>query len=73
MISAPSKSGDFRSCHQHVRTKIDHADKDRIFAKDIAKAHAILNSNELNLIAEEVAQQEHIDLNGDHNALFRIS
>jgi histidine ammonia-lyase len=70
----PLKSGVIlEACHHHVRTKIDHADKDRIFAKDIAKAHAILNSNELNLIAEEVAQQEHIDLNGEHNGLFRIS
>ena len=56
-----------------IRANINHADKDRIFAKDIAKAHAILNSNKLNLIANRVAKKENIDLNGEHNELFRIS
>ncbi|OEJ99931.1 histidine ammonia-lyase [Roseivirga misakiensis] len=35
------------ACHAHTRSKIDHAEKDRIFAKDIEKAHAIIESREL--------------------------
>ncbi len=70
----PMKSGPIlEACHQHVRTKIDHADKDRIFAKDIAKAHLIITKNELNQIAKETAQKENIDLNGEHHGLFELS
>ncbi len=70
----PLKSGAIlEACHKRVRAIIDHADKDRIFAKDIAKAHAIIKSNELNLIADEVAKNENIELNGRYNELFRLS
>lgn len=61
------------ACHQYVRTKIDHADKDRIFAKDIAKAHLIIKENKLNEIAREIANKENIDLNGSYHGLFNIS
>lgn len=70
----PLKSGPIlEACHHHVRSEIDHADKDRIFAKDIAKAHSIIKKNELNLIAEKVASNENIDLNGEHYGLFQLS
>lgn len=70
----PMKSGPIlEACHEHIRSKIDHADKDRIFAKDIAKAHSIIEHNELNVIAEEVATQEKIDLNGEYRGLFTLS
>ncbi|MFY0594740.1 histidine ammonia-lyase [Roseivirga sp.] len=35
------------ACHAHTRSKIDHAEKDRIFAKDIEKAHRIIKSRKL--------------------------
>ncbi len=70
----PMKSGPIlEACHQHVRSKIDHADKDRIFAKDISKAHSIIKKNDLNLIAEEVSNNENIDLNGEFHGLFQLS
>jgi len=34
-------------CHAYIRTEIDHADKDRIFAEDINKAHKIIISRAL--------------------------
>jgi len=70
----PMKSGPIlEACHQHVRLKIDYADQDRIFAKDIAKAHAIIEANELNQIAKETAKKEKIDLNGSSHELFQLS
>ena len=35
------------TCHAYIRTKIDHAEMDRIFAKDIEKAHAIIEERTL--------------------------
>ena len=44
----PLKSGQIlEACHAHVRTRIDHADVDRIFADDIAKAHQIIAERKL--------------------------
>lgn len=70
----PMKSGPIlEACHEHIRSKIDHADKDRIFAKDISKAHAIIKNDNLNMIAKEVADSENIDLNGEYYGLFTLS
>lgn len=70
----PMKSSPIlEACHDYVRSKIDHADRDRIFAKDIAKAHQIVSSYELSRIAQKVAQKEHIDLNGVYDDLFQLS
>lgn len=70
----PMKSGPIlEACHHFVRDHIDHANQDRIFAKDIAKAHQIVKNNELNLIAEETAAKENIDLNGEYLEDFRLS
>ena len=47
----PLKSGPIlEACHAHVRTKIDHADVDRIFADDIQKAHGIIAERKLSSI-----------------------
>lgn len=48
----PLKSGPvLEACHAYVRTKIDHAAVDRIFADDIQKAHAIISERKLTAIA----------------------
>lgn len=44
----PLKSSDsLEKCHEHVRSQIDHATEDRIFADDIAKAFHIIDSRKL--------------------------
>ena len=44
----PLKSGDIlEACHAHTRSKIDHAEVDRIFSKDIEKALQIIISRKL--------------------------
>lgn len=40
------------ACHAYVRTKIDHAAADRVFADDIQKAHAIISERKLSVIAK---------------------
>lgn len=56
----PLKSGPIlEACHAYVRTKIDHADVDRIFAEDIQKAHKIIIERKLSTIAQsEMGQIE---------------
>lgn len=61
----PLKSGAIlEACHAYTRKKIDHAEADRIFAKDIQKAHKVIQSraflnicNELN--ADSLNSQHH--------------
>ena len=44
----PLRSGKIlESCHAYIRSKIDHAEADRIFAKDIEKAHLIIQERQL--------------------------
>ncbi|WP_286747958.1 histidine ammonia-lyase [Roseivirga sp. UBA1976] len=56
----PLRSGPaLEACHAYVRTKIDHADKDRIFADDIQKAHTIITERKLIALTQsEMAQKE---------------
>lgn len=56
----PLKSGPIlEACHAYVRTKIDHADVDRIFADDIQKAHKIIVERKLSSITmSEMSQIE---------------
>ncbi|PWL29185.1 histidine ammonia-lyase [uncultured Roseivirga sp.] len=56
----PLKSGPIlEACHAYVRTKIDHADVDRIFADDIQKAHKIIVERKLSSITmAEMSQIE---------------
>lgn len=51
----PLKSGQIlESCHAHIRTKIHHADADRIFADDIAQAHQIIAERKLVEISNSI-------------------
>lgn len=70
----PMKSGPIlEACHQLVRDHIDHADEDRIFAKDIAKALKLIQSHKLSQTAEETANELKIDLYGPYHEHFRLS
>ncbi|MCG8374743.1 MAG: histidine ammonia-lyase [Balneolales bacterium] len=70
----PMKSGPIlEACHHYVRSFIDHASNDRVFAKDIAKAHHLVNTYSLTEIAEETALLHNIDLNGSYDELFNLS
>ena len=40
------------ACHAYVRTQVDHAEADRVFAHDIATAHQVVTSRMLTEIAE---------------------
>lgn len=46
------------ACHAYVRTQVDHAEADRVFAHDIATAHRIVTSRKLSeiTVAESAAQ-----------------
>ncbi len=70
----PMKSGPvLEACHTYVREHIDHADNDRVFADDIAKAHKLVSDHSLSKLADKTAQKHNIDLNGEFDELFRIS
>ncbi len=70
----PMKSGPvLEACHQFVRQHIDHADADRVFAKDIAAAHQLIHHQKINEIANQTAKQLSIDLNGEFDEHFRLS
>jgi histidine ammonia-lyase len=60
------------SCHQLIRKHIDHAEEDRVFGDDIEKARLLINSGKLRQCCDESAQKNKIDLNGEHDELFRI-
>jgi len=59
----PLKSGlVLDHCHELIRTKINHAEEDRIFSEDIKLAHELISSGALVKKANETAQAYHIDL-----------
>ena len=69
----PMKSGVILdACHEVIREEIDHAEEDRVFAKDIQKAHDIIASKKLVKTSSEVATKENINLNGPLNELFGL-
>ncbi|MBO3698045.1 histidine ammonia-lyase [Roseivirga sp. E12] len=60
----PLKSGEvLEACHAHTRSKIDHAEVDRIFSKDIEKAHKIIESR---------AFLEICKVSSDHHSSFEV-
>ncbi len=70
----PMKSGIIlEACHELIRKNIDHADNDRVFAEDIAKAHDLIKDYKLTKLAAEIASENDIDLNGTYDELFRLS
>ncbi len=69
----PMKSGPIlEECHALVRTKIDHADQDRVFGVDIAKAQELITSLALNQVANQTAKKLNISLNGDLDEAFGL-
>jgi histidine ammonia-lyase len=60
------------ACHNFIRTKIDHAEEDRVFSEDIQTALETIKSKELVEIANQAAIKENIDLNGENYELFRF-
>jgi histidine ammonia-lyase len=59
----PLKSGLILDhCHELIRTKINHAEEDRIFSEDIKLAHELISSGALIKKANDTAQAHHIDL-----------
>jgi histidine ammonia-lyase len=61
------------ACHQHVREKVSFAKKDRIFANDIAALHEIISDKSLIRVADTVAAQHQINLNGPYEKQFQLS
>lgn len=54
----PLKSGEIlEQCHAYVRSRIDHAESDRIFAKDIEKAHKIITDRQLTQLSARSVEQ----------------
>jgi histidine ammonia-lyase len=69
----PLKSGKIlEECHNLIRSRIDHAEEDRIFANDIEIAHNLITSGELVRLTYEVAGNENIDLNGEYHQEFGV-
>lgn len=60
-------------CHEYVRTKINHAEEDRVFSDDLQNALVIIEKQELMRLSYEVSGQENIPLNGEYDELFRLS
>jgi len=64
----PLKSGAIlEACHKHTRTKIDHAEEDRIFAKDIQKALKVIRSRAFLDICNDLSTG---GLNSQHHNAF---
>ena len=67
----PLKSGKILDAiHAHVRTKISHAENDRVFAVDIEKAIEIIQSKAILQIANSVAQEQGCSLVTEMDVLF---
>jgi histidine ammonia-lyase len=57
---------------EHVRTKIDFAENDRIFADDIKAAIGIIRNKELTYITSKTAQENNIDFKNERHELFGL-
>lgn len=60
------------ACHQLIREKIDHAESDRVFSKDLEQAIEIIKGKRLAELSETVAAEKSINLNGEHHELFGL-
>jgi histidine ammonia-lyase len=61
------------ACHELVRSRIDHAEEDRVFADDIQVLHKIVSEQELQQLTEKIAQDEQYNLYGSWEQDFRVS
>lgn len=69
----PMKSGVIMdACQAFVRSKIEFAESDRLFAPDIEKAIEIVRSKELLKVAEEVAEANHIEFKNEKHEIYGI-
>jgi len=55
------------ACHAYVRSQVDHAEADRVFAHDIATAHSILTSRKLSQITQTVGESS---IQSTHHTTF---
>lgn len=70
----PLKSSEILdACHEIIRSQIDHAEEDRVFANDIEKAHKMVVDHSLVNIAYQTATNNNINLKGKLYELFSIS
>jgi histidine ammonia-lyase len=60
------------ACHNHIRSKINHAEEDRVFSEDLQTALGIIRNNELVEISNRFADEKGIDLNGEYHEQFRL-
>jgi len=69
----PMKSGPvLESCHSLIRSRIDHAEEDRIFSNDLAAAKELISEKELINNAAEAANKQSIDLGGKFSKQFSM-
>ncbi len=69
----PLKSGILlEAAFSHIRTKIEFANQDRIFANDINKAIELVKNKELTAITTQVANEQNIDFKNQDDELFGI-
>lgn len=54
------------ACHELVRSRIDHAEEDRVFADDIQILGEIVRQQELVNLTQEIASHENLDLYGPY-------
>ena len=67
----PLKSGEIlEAVHTFIRSKISHAEEDRVFANDIEKAIDIITSRKILQIAEEVSSKNNGSLQTEHEKFF---
>jgi len=60
------------ACHELMRQHIDHAEEDRVFAKDLNTTAMLISSRELTRTAEKTAKEFNIDLNGESHERFSL-
>lgn len=69
----PMRSGKvIDACHELIRSKIDHAEEDRIFANDIKIAHELILDKTLVKLTYQIAEDSGLDLNGKYHELYGI-
>lgn len=69
----PMKSGVIMdACQAYVRSKIEFAESDRLFAPDIEKAIEIVRSKALLKVAEEAAKENHIEFKNEDHEVYGI-
>lgn len=61
------------ACHELVRSQVAHADKDRVYAKDIQQLNTLIQTGQLVATANAAARENDYNLNPDTYESFRIS